>query len=56
MWCRELFAGMLLAATVGACAVVDPVDPRYDTVNRSLAKARTNPFSSISFVPVTTGR
>jgi hypothetical protein len=40
MWCRELFAGMLLAATVGACAVVDPVDPRYDTVNRSLAKAR----------------
>jgi hypothetical protein len=40
MWCRELVAGVLLAATVGACAVVDPVDPRYDTVNRSLAKAR----------------
>jgi hypothetical protein len=40
MWCRDLVAGMLLAATVGACAVVDPVDPRYDTVNRSLAKAR----------------
>jgi uncharacterized membrane protein YgcG len=40
MWCRGLVAGMLLAGTVGACAVVDPVDPRYDTVNRSLAKAR----------------
>src|ERR1700676_3085446 len=40
MWCRELVAGILLAGTLGACAVVDPVDPRYDTVNRSLAKAR----------------
>jgi hypothetical protein len=40
MWCRDLVAGMVLAATLGACAVVDPVDPRYDTVNRSLAKAR----------------
>jgi hypothetical protein len=40
MWCREVVAGILLAVTVGACAVVDPVDPRYDTVNRSLAKAR----------------
>jgi hypothetical protein len=30
----------LLAGALGACAVVDPVDPRYDTVNRSLAKAR----------------
>jgi hypothetical protein len=40
MWCRDLVAGVLLAGTVGACAVVDPVDPRYDTVNRSLAKAR----------------
>src|SRR6202043_2026961 len=40
MWCRDLLAGILLAGVVGACAVVDPVDPRYDTVNRSLAKAR----------------
>jgi hypothetical protein len=40
MWCRGVLAGILLAGTVGACAVVDPVDPRYDTVNRSLAKAR----------------
>src|ERR1700732_5151676 len=40
MWCRDLVAGMLLAGVLGACAVVDPVDPRYDTVNRSLAKAR----------------
>jgi uncharacterized membrane protein YgcG len=40
MWCRGLVAGILLAGTLGACAVVDPVDPRYDTVNRSLAKAR----------------
>jgi hypothetical protein len=40
MWCRGVLTGILLAGTVGACAVVDPVDPRYDTVNRSLAKAR----------------
>jgi hypothetical protein len=40
MWCRDLIAGMLLAGTLGACALVDPVEPRYDTVNRSLAKAR----------------
>jgi hypothetical protein len=40
MCCRGVLAGILLAGTVGACAVVDPVDPRYDTVNRSLAKAR----------------
>jgi hypothetical protein len=35
-----LFAGLLLAGLAGGCAVVDPVDPRYDTVNRSLSKAR----------------
>jgi hypothetical protein len=40
MWCRDLIAGIMLAGTLGACAVVDPVDPRFDTVNRSLAKAR----------------
>ena len=32
--------GALLAGALGACAVVDPVDNRYDTVSRSLAKAR----------------
>ncbi len=37
---RRWSPACLLAGTVGACAVVDPVDPRYDTVNRSLAKAR----------------
>jgi hypothetical protein len=40
MWGRDLITGILLAGTLGACAVVDPVEPRYDTVNRSLAKAR----------------
>ncbi len=29
-----------LAVTIGGCAVVDPVDSRYDTIGRSLAKAR----------------
>jgi len=40
MWWRALLAGALLAGLLGACAVVDPVDSRYDTVSRSLAKAR----------------
>jgi hypothetical protein len=40
MWLRALVAGALLAGLLGACAVVDPVDSRYDTVSRSLAKAR----------------
>jgi hypothetical protein len=35
-----MLASLLLAGLAGACAVVDPVDPRYDTVNRSLSKAR----------------
>jgi hypothetical protein len=35
-----VLATLLLAGLVGACAIVDPVDPRYDTVNRSLSKAR----------------
>jgi hypothetical protein len=35
-----LLVGALLAGALGACAVVDPVDNRYDTVSRSLAKAR----------------
>jgi hypothetical protein len=40
MWWRVLLVGTLLAGALGACAVVDPVDNRYDTVGRSLAKAR----------------
>jgi hypothetical protein len=40
MWFRALVAGGLLAGALSACAVVDPVDSRYDTVSRSLAKAR----------------
>jgi hypothetical protein len=39
LW-RELVVGGLFAGLLGACAVVDPVDSRYDTVGRSLAKAR----------------
>jgi hypothetical protein len=35
-----VLASVLLAGLASACAVVDPVDPRYDTVNRSLSKAR----------------
>jgi hypothetical protein len=37
---RELLISAVLALAVSACAIVDPVDPRYDTVNRSLSKAR----------------
>jgi hypothetical protein len=33
-------AGALLATALSACAVVDTVDPRYDTINRASAKAR----------------
>jgi hypothetical protein len=40
MWLRVLLAGAGLAGALAACAVVDPVDNRYDTVSRSLAKAR----------------
>jgi hypothetical protein len=37
---RSLSIVALFACGVGACALVDPVDSRYDTVSRSLAKAR----------------
>src|ERR1700683_1201069 len=37
---RALVAGGFLAGLFSACAVVDPVDSRYDTVSRSLAKGR----------------
>jgi hypothetical protein len=40
MWCRVLLAGVLLGGIVGACAIIDPVDSRYDTISRSLAKSR----------------
>jgi len=40
MWWRALLTGGLLACLLSACAVVDPVDSRYDTVARSLSKAR----------------
>jgi hypothetical protein len=33
-------ASIAVAVGVGACSVVDPVDSRYDTIGRSLAKAR----------------
>jgi hypothetical protein len=42
MWLRALLAGGLLAGLLSACAVVDPVDHRYDTVSRSLARARND--------------
>jgi hypothetical protein len=49
MWVRVRLAGAYLAGAflagactvlLSACAVVDPVDTRYDTISRSLAKAR----------------
>jgi hypothetical protein len=40
MWVRALLAGACLVGALSACALVDPVDNRYDTISRSLAKAR----------------
>jgi hypothetical protein len=40
MWFHKLLVSVGLAGVLGACAIVDPVDNRYDTVSRSLAKAR----------------
>src|SRR6202043_2136701 len=40
MWFRMLLLSVASAGALTACAVVDPVDNRYDTVARSLAKAR----------------
>jgi hypothetical protein len=40
MWFRMLLLSVASAGALTACAVVDPVDNRYDTVGRSLAKAR----------------
>src|SRR5947209_4066925 len=35
-----LVSSALLVAVLSACAVIDIVDPRFDSVNRSTAKAR----------------
>ena len=40
MWFRMLLLSVASAGALTACAVVDPVDNRYDTVSRSLAKSR----------------
>jgi hypothetical protein len=40
MWFRMLLFSVASAGALTACAVVDPVDNRYDTVGRSLAKSR----------------
>jgi hypothetical protein len=40
MWGRGVIGGIMLAGVVGACAITDPVDNRYDNIGRSLAKAR----------------
>jgi hypothetical protein len=40
MWLRMFFVGAGLAGALAACAIVDPVDNRYDVVSRSLAKSR----------------
>jgi hypothetical protein len=40
MLLRAFVAGAFCAGVLSACAVVDPVDSRYDTVSRSLSKAR----------------
>src|ERR1700728_3501143 len=40
MWLRALLAGGLLAGLLSACAMVDPIDRRYDNIGRSWAQAR----------------
>jgi hypothetical protein len=40
MWLRMLLIGVGLGGALCACALVDPVDSRYDTIARSMAKAR----------------
>jgi hypothetical protein len=37
---EALLCCVLLVGLLGACAMVDTVDPRYDSINRSTAKAR----------------
>jgi len=40
MWRLAWVGAACLAGSLAACAVIDPVDSRYDTISRSLAKAR----------------
>jgi hypothetical protein len=40
MWFCKLLISVVPAIALTACAIVDPVDHRYDTVGRSLAKSR----------------
>jgi hypothetical protein len=40
MWLRALLAGAFLAGLLSACAMVDPIDSRYDNIGRSWAQAR----------------
>jgi hypothetical protein len=40
MLVRRMAVYVIVALAMSGCAVVDPVDTRYDTVSRSLAKAR----------------
>jgi hypothetical protein len=40
MLLRTIVAGLMLAGLLCACAVIDPVDNRADTISRSLAKTR----------------
>ena len=40
LYVSACLAGACVAGLLSACAVVDPVDARYDTISRSLAKAR----------------
>src|SRR5580704_708336 len=37
---KALLCSVLLVGLLAACAVIDIVDPRFDSVNRSTAKAR----------------
>src|SRR5215813_11324418 len=40
MWRLAWVGAACLAGLLAGCAIVDPVDSRYDTISRSLAKAR----------------
>src|SRR5580704_1710083 len=40
MWFGKLLISMTPIVALTACAIVDPVDNRYDTIGRSLAKSR----------------
>ena len=42
MGIRSVLAVAFAATALSACALVDPVDSRYDTIGRSLAKARND--------------